>query len=173
MRLNTDIKKLTKQKKKLFDKLMEQQESVVKPLIEQCSKREEHCQWMRDQLQEKQKSLKILYAMVRSPKMCDMLQKAERKYLTKERLKQVTENAIHTLRQYRFDQNVTQFVDQVYGTIQSHVAEGKDPFLNLLSPQSANGINVSKLDSKPKSPLSLIDQISTIEEARSPKSPSA
>ena len=55
--------------------------------------------------------------MIKSPKMCDMLQKAERKYLTKERLKQVTENAILTLRQYRFDENVNQFVDQIYGTV--------------------------------------------------------
>lgn len=84
---------------------------------------------MRQQLHDKTKSLKILYAMIKSPKMCDMLQKAERKYLTKERLKQVTENAILTLRQYRFDENVNQFVDQIYGTVCEQVANNTDPFI--------------------------------------------
>ena len=49
--------------------------------------------------------------MIRSPKMCDLIQKAERRYLSKERLKKVKENAVLTLRQYEFDNNVNKFVD--------------------------------------------------------------
>ena len=133
--LKSEVKKLTKKLNKREKIIKTQQEKIVNPLIKECTRREEYCQWMREQLDAKTKSLKILYAMIRSPKLCDMLQKAERKYLTQERLKQVQESAILTLRQYRFDQNVNQFVDQVYGAVTEQLTNTTDPFLSQGSPK--------------------------------------
>ena len=72
---------------------------------------------MQKEIQEKTKSLKILYAMIKSPKMCELYQNAERKHLTAERLKSAAESAVYTLRQYRFDENVDQFVQKIHGTV--------------------------------------------------------
>ena len=49
--------------------------------------------------------------MIKSPKMCDMFQKVERKRVCREKLKEFNETAVLTLRQYKFDDNVDQFVD--------------------------------------------------------------
>ena len=63
------------------------------------------------------KSLKILYAMIKSPKMCNMLHKAERKRYSAEQLKQVNDSAILTLRQYKFDENADMFVEKIHGVV--------------------------------------------------------
>ena len=108
------VKKIKNQQKWLT----RQQEDVVKPLIEQCSKREKECQRLNKEVIERTKSLKILFAITKSPKMSDLVYKAERKRFTKEKLKEIDDKAILTLRQYRFDESgVENFVLDIYATI--------------------------------------------------------
>ena len=95
--------------------LTKQQKEVVMPLIAECSKREAQCQIMFKEVVERNKNLKILWAMVRSPKLCDLVYKAERKRFTAEKLKELQEKSVFTLRQYKFDdKNAEKFVDAVY-----------------------------------------------------------
>lgn len=61
--------------------------------------------------------MKIVYAMIKSPKMCDMLYKAEKKWQSAERFKQNQESAILTLRQYKFEENEEKFVDQIHKVV--------------------------------------------------------
>ena len=68
------------------------------PLIAECTKRETECQMLRHEVKERTKNLKILFAMIRSPKMCDLVYKEERKQYTKEKVKLLSDNAILTLR---------------------------------------------------------------------------
>lgn len=79
--------RLTQQMQKTLQQLEKQQENVVKPLIEECSKREKERQFLLNEIKERTKNLKILYSMIKSPKMCDLLYKAEQKHISKERLK--------------------------------------------------------------------------------------
>ena len=46
----------------------------------------------------REKNLKILFAMIRSPKICDLVYKEERKQYTKDKLKEMHDNAILSLR---------------------------------------------------------------------------
>ena len=71
---------------------------MIKPLIEETSKREKECQELIHEVKERTKNLKILFAMIRSPKMCDLVYKEERKQYTKEKVKLLSDNAILTLR---------------------------------------------------------------------------
>ena len=71
------------------------------------------------------KHLKILIAMLKSPKMCDLFFKYEKKNQTLEMFKKTQEDAIFTLRQYRFDENAKKFVKDVYEAVQDQVNEGK------------------------------------------------
>ena len=67
-----------------LEQLKKQQETVVKPLVDECVKREKQNVKVEAALQDRQCNLKILYAMIRSPKLCDMMYKAERKRFEKE-----------------------------------------------------------------------------------------
>ena len=101
-----------------LEQLKKQQETVVKPLVDECVKREKENLRIRAALQERQSNLKILYAMIRSPKLCDMMYKAERKRFEKEQLEKINQESIHTLRQYNFDSdNASGFVERIHTTI--------------------------------------------------------
>ena len=52
---------------------------MVRPLIAEVTKREKENQELIQQAKERKKNLKIMYAMIRSPKMCDLVYKEERK----------------------------------------------------------------------------------------------
>ena len=89
-------------------------------------KREIEIQQLQLEVTERTKSLKILYAMIRSPRMCNLLYKAERKRYTEEHIIKLNESSIHTLRQYRFEESkADQFVDNVYSTLVGQVADEK------------------------------------------------
>ena len=51
------------------------------------------------------KSLKILFAITKSPKMSNLVYKAERRRFTQDKLKEISDKAILTLRQYRFEES--------------------------------------------------------------------
>ena len=56
--------------------------------------------------------------------MSDLVYKAERKRFTVEKLKEISEGAILTLRQYRFDESgVDNFVNTIYATILDQVTD--------------------------------------------------
>ena len=44
------------------------------------------------------KNMKLLFAMIRSPKMCDIVYKAERKRFAHDKLKKLRDDAYQTLR---------------------------------------------------------------------------
>ena len=92
-------------------------------MIEQCSKRESECQFLRSEIADRTKSLKILYAMLRSPKMCDLFFKSEKKRHSQEALKKLNDAAILTLRQYNFDEKCADntFIDKIYTTLLGQV----------------------------------------------------
>ena len=67
-------------------------------MIDECSKREAECQRLNHAIVERTKSLKILFSITKSPKMSDLVYKAERKRFTKEKLQEINEKAVLTLR---------------------------------------------------------------------------
>lgn len=87
--LDSQVEKLTIDLEAAMAELTKQQEKVVMPLIAECSKREAQCQIMFKEVVERNKNLKILWAMVRSPKLCDLVYKTERKRFTAEKQKEV------------------------------------------------------------------------------------
>ena len=102
--LEQQEKRLTKELKVAMAELKKQQENVVMPLVAECAKREKQLQEMFKELSERTKSLKIVYAMIRSPRMCDLLYKAERKKFSADRIKAMQDRAVSTLRLYEFDE---------------------------------------------------------------------
>ena len=102
--------------------LKRQQEKVCIPLVAECTKRENQCQNMFQEVTERTKSLKILFAMIRSPKICDLVYKTERKRLTAENFKAMQESAVLTLRQYKFDEKqADKFVEEIYSRVDKQV----------------------------------------------------
>ena len=97
-KLTIDNKKLTKKLAETRKALVKQQDFVVRPLIEECSKREAECQKLNQAVVERTKSLKILFAITKSPKMSDLVYKEERKRFTEEKLQEMSEKAVLTLR---------------------------------------------------------------------------
>ena len=73
---------LTEQLDEALKQLKRQQESIVKPLIAECSKRELEIQRLQEEVKSRTKNLKILFAITKSPKMSDLVYKAERKRFT-------------------------------------------------------------------------------------------
>ena len=67
-------------------------------MIAEVAKREEECQELLLQVKERTKNLKIVFSMIRSPKMCDLFYKEDRKRYTKDMLRQMDDNAVFTLR---------------------------------------------------------------------------
>ena len=61
----------------LKDQLIRQQERVIKPLVTKLAEREAEFKKVKQLDQSKGKYMKILQAMLRSPKMCDIFYKAE------------------------------------------------------------------------------------------------
>ena len=49
------------------------------PLINEAVKREKESQELEKELKERTKNLKILFALIRSPKMCNLFYKEERR----------------------------------------------------------------------------------------------
>ena len=55
---------------------------MVKPLLTECMKREKETTEKSNFAEDAKKSLKILFAMIKSPKLCDLMFKEERKRYT-------------------------------------------------------------------------------------------
>ena len=88
------------------------------PLLEECAKREKECQKLRKEFSERTKSLKILFSMIRSPLICDMVYKSERRRLTPAEIKRSDQQSVFTLRQYEFDKsNVDNFVRDTFAKV--------------------------------------------------------
>ena len=68
------------------------------PLIEEVTKREEERQKLLDNSIELKRQIKILLAMLKSPKMCDLFFKFEKKNQSEEMFKKSQDDAIFTLR---------------------------------------------------------------------------
>jgi len=59
--------------------------------------------------------LKILFSMIRSPKLCDLFSKAERKRVSKKEMEKVHENSIKVLLDHQFQaEKADQFVGKVH-----------------------------------------------------------
>ena len=78
--------------------LKKQQEKVVRPLIIEAQKQEAIVKKLRTEVKERTANLKILFSMIRSPKLCDLFYKAERKRNTKKQMDKIHEHSVHTLR---------------------------------------------------------------------------
>lgn len=114
--------KLERRYEEAMERLEKQQEKIVKPLIEECSMREKEIHRLKREIVERTRNLKILFAITKSPKMCNIIYKAERRRVTAEQMKAIDDRAILTLRQYRFDQsNVCNFVDKVFEQVYDQV----------------------------------------------------
>ena len=74
------------------------------PLVDQCAKREKQCQILHKEVTERTRNLKLLFAMIRSPNLCDMVYKTERRRYSKEKLKELREESINNLRMYKFSE---------------------------------------------------------------------
>ena len=72
-----------------METLRKQQDSVVRPLIGEVSKRDDEIEKLKNEILERTKSVKIMFAMMRSPKMCEIFQKNERNRYDEEKLKEV------------------------------------------------------------------------------------
>ena len=78
-------------------------------------KREKDNQKMRDDIGTRQLNLKILFAIIRSPMLCDMFHKEERKRFETEQIEKRLQESIHILRQYNFDEgNAEPFVSNLH-----------------------------------------------------------
>ena len=143
-----EIKKLKSENRKLNNRidsamktLSKQQEEVVKPLIAECAKRETTCQNLTQELTEKTKCLKILFAISKSPLMSNLVHKEQRKRFTQEKLKEICDNAIYTLRQYRFEEiGAEKFVEGIYDDVKEQLKSKKNEVASsmaILSPSRA------------------------------------
>ena len=68
------------------------------PLLEECMKREKEVKDVTNFATQVQRSLKILFSMIKSPKLCDMFFKAERKRFTEAQIEKIHEQSILVLR---------------------------------------------------------------------------
>ena len=56
--------------------------------------------------------------MIRSPKLCDLIYKTERKRYNEDKLREIHEKSVFTLRQYKFDEKTADsFVEDIYSTV--------------------------------------------------------
>ena len=118
--------KITKKYEKAQDLLRKQQNDVVKPLIAECTKREKVCQFLRSEVTHRTINLKVMFAMVGSPKLCDMFYKAQRKQYCNDqkKLQKIQQEHVHTLRQYKFDEkNAEEYVQNLYKNVYTQVNE--------------------------------------------------
>ena len=114
-KLEDENRDLKYQLKQTLEKLNQQQESVVKPLLSECMKRDYETKTKRGAVADMKKSLKILFAMIKSPKLCDLMFKAERKRYNKKQLEKLHEQSVLVLRQYEFTpENAQVFVDKFH-----------------------------------------------------------
>ena len=58
--------------------LKRQQDNVVYPLVEQVEKREKVLVELKEREKQLSQKLKMVHAVIRAPKLCDMFHKAER-----------------------------------------------------------------------------------------------
>ena len=101
-----------------MEQLKKQQENVVRPLINEVAKRDDEITKLKNEILDRTKSVKIMFAMMRSPKMCEMFQKNDRNRYDEEKLKELRQNAIHTLRANDFDSaNPNEFVRNIYRNV--------------------------------------------------------
>ena len=65
--------------------------------------REKEIQILRWEVKHRTINLKVMFAMMGSPQMCKMFYNAQRKHYEEEKLKEVQDIHVHTLRQYNLD----------------------------------------------------------------------
>ena len=86
-KLITENKKLTQNYEKAINFIKKQQKEVVKPLIKECAKREKESQMLRGEVTHRTINLKVMFAMVGSPKLCDLFYKSQRRQYCNNQLK--------------------------------------------------------------------------------------
>ena len=88
------------------------------PLIAECTKREKESQLLNGEVKHRTINLKVMFAMMSSPKLCDLFYKAQRRKYEKDQLQAVLDNHIETLRQYKFDEKYAdEYVDKLYTNV--------------------------------------------------------
>lgn len=122
MQLESDKIELTEKVQTACKALKKQQTEIVLPVIEEVTKREIENQKLLSEVKDRTINLKILFAMIRSPKMCDLLHKTERRRFTQEKLEELTQQSVFLLRQYQMDhKNGEHFVESVYDQVTNQV----------------------------------------------------
>lgn len=71
---------------------------MVKPMLDELLRREKENRKMHQDITLRQLNIKILFSMIRSPKLCDLMYKAERKQYEKDKLDKIHEQCVLTLR---------------------------------------------------------------------------
>ena len=100
--------------------------NVTKPMLVELSKSEIECRMLRQEVKERTQSLKVLFSMIRSPKMCDILYKTQSKIFAKEKLKELNQTAVFNLRQYSFEADSAEiFTERVYKQVHEQVNDDK------------------------------------------------
>ena len=116
------MKKLVKKKDKAFQKAMDelskQQENVVRPLILQVKDREAQNQELLKEVRDLKKNLKMMHAVIRTPKLVDLFHKTERKRMTEKDIVKADQTAHLNLRKYKIDEtNYEYFIDQLSSSV--------------------------------------------------------
>ena len=112
--LKVKLRKSGDSNMKLLQKLSTQQETVVKPLIAECSNRETKLNQYRDLSHDLGKHVKMLRAIVHFPALCQQLRLACIKASTsKHEQKSEVDQAVHILRTYGLDEQNENTEDQL------------------------------------------------------------
>ena len=95
-----------------------QRENIIKPHKARISELEQKISDLQASELNKIKYIKVLQAMLRSPKMCDIFQKAEAARLSSADLKKADEKAILVLRQEKFyDSNHKEYMNKLVNNV--------------------------------------------------------
>ena len=83
----------------MFIKLKQMSEKIVPPLIEQVTLRQKEIDKLTEDNKTLQKNLKMLHAIIRSPKLCDIYSKQEQRLMTQQQIAKANHEAYLKLRQ--------------------------------------------------------------------------
>ena len=102
--LKEEADKAIKEKDLTLKKMKQLQNAVTKPLIEQVVVRENQIKSLKSQVEQVQKNLKILHAVIRTPVLVEKYAKQARKLETPSRKISQDLEAFMTLKQNNFDE---------------------------------------------------------------------
>ena len=98
-KLKQTLAKTEKERDEMFAQLKRMSEKIVPPLVQQVALREKENMELKAQNKQIQYGLKMLHAVIRSPKLSDLYAKEERKHMTAQQITQANKEAFKKLRQ--------------------------------------------------------------------------